>query len=363
MDGVHGVISPPVFKTRGDNETMTVIKGDNGKLLAAYNGILSVLPIFGGIYATIEGENLDDDVVGSFVMDHVSVSGERRKLRAKVGNDNNVDPEKYGRSLQYGCSVFDVVEVGIVVDSYMCADAGGSANAAAVAASIVAEASALFEPFCKKLEIVDLVVFSDPATDPIRPLINAAGRSDVCGLASSFQGYLRGSGVRGDLVHLFHGYEFPDTTSIGCAWQETLCRTDGYQSGVNEMTFTSLLPQQAKLFAHEAGHNLNCPHSSSSSDVMHGSLCSSCGTGFGQASRDAINDMVARETCISQELSDPDATFAPTPTPACVDDLQFTVGVSNLGLKDCGWFELNAPWWYCQFEVVSTHCRSTCGGC
>lgn len=118
------------------------------------------------------------------------------------------------------------------------------------------------------------------------------------------------------------------------------------------------------LLAHELGHNLNAPHSSISNDIMHGTKVCNKNCAFGQESREAINKMIDSVSCISQEFTDPTATFAPTPSPTCPkDNPYFQVHVGNLGLKDCAWFAQNAPWWYCQFEIVSTHCSSTCGTC
>jgi hypothetical protein len=125
------------------------------------------------------------------------------------------------RSLQEACDSFNVIEVALVVDSLLCAYAGGSSDVNALSQSIIATTSQFYEVpgLCKKLEISSLEIHCNPDTDPIRPLLNQAGTSNVCdesnGLLVNFVEHIRSTGINADVVHLFHGKDFTGTSRVG----------------------------------------------------------------------------------------------------------------------------------------------------
>lgn len=309
VDGIPRVLPPPVFYflndvtitiTKVGTHILSIVKtNDNGTFInivplinKSITNIVGkiVSIIFRNVFATITESTIDDELLNNTfdtqVMsppypssdntttnnDHyndttvdndgmtnvtsppLSPPNRTRYLRLKETNDISIDPTNkkswlHHRSLQNECDVVDVIEIGVVVDSYMCQNAGDSTTAAAIATNAVVEASKLFEPFCKKLQISDLIIYCNESIDPIRPLIDAAAaKSNMCTLAVSFKDFLQneGSDIRGDVIHLFHGLDFPGTSSIGCAWEETLCRSGGYNSGVNQLTFSSIPSHQGQ---------------------------------------------------------------------------------------------------------------------
>jgi hypothetical protein len=223
------------------------------------------------------------------------------------------------RSLQGGCSSFDVIEVGIVVDSSLCAYAGGSSAVSTLSQSIVADASELYEVpgLCKKLEISYLVIHCNPATDPIQPLLSQAGTKAVCaeanGLLRTFVGYVESTDINADVVQLFTATTSPEPIRLG-ALMLVFFATRG---GTIQTSMRFLM--QSKLLAHEMGHNSNAEHVSDSSDVMYGTLCGSYNNAFDQTSKDAINNKVAQTSYTSVVANgDPIPTPGPTPVPTPV---------------------------------------------
>ena len=155
------------------------------------------------------------------------------------------------RVLQSSCSDFNVIEISVVVDSVFCAEQGGQVGAQAFVQSIVATASQYYEipGLCAKLQLKQQIYFCE-GTDPIQTL--ADGNNACGGLLGDFAGFVADEGILGDVVHLFHGKDYSGNT-IGCAYFNTLCNTNGFSSGVNQMTFSSILSVQAQLLAHENG--------------------------------------------------------------------------------------------------------------
>jgi hypothetical protein len=101
------------------------------------------------VYVTVTSDDLDDTKLELFSLDAVEPSGETRRLCGlQVHNfldaSEHLASDEDHRSLQGGCSSFDVIELGIVVDSSLCAYAGGYDNVSALYQSIVAAASKFY---------------------------------------------------------------------------------------------------------------------------------------------------------------------------------------------------------------------------
>jgi hypothetical protein len=192
----------------------------------------------GEAYATVTSDDVDDNELARFNLEAVMPPGGTRRLRGlQVNNFIDVDAFEHltidddHRSLQGGCSSFDVIEMAIVVDSSLCTKYGGEDNVSTLSQSIVAAASKYYEVpgLGKKLEISYLEIHCNPATDPIQPFLSLAGTNAVCaesnGLLRSFggfNGYVKKTGIGADVVHLFHGKDFTGTGTIGCTYIGTL---------------------------------------------------------------------------------------------------------------------------------------------
>ena len=200
---------------------------------------------------------------------------------------------------------YHVVTLGLVVDSYFCAEYGGLADkTAAVALTIVQEASERYEPLCTKLKVVELDVYCDSDTDPIRPLIgNAMG---PCGPGSL--GLLQQFGqqiaptITGNIRHLIHGYDFPGST-IGCAYTGGICRSNyNERSGISEMSWSPLEDNRGNLLAHEVGHGIGCSHTPDTQALMYQNVQPNRNT-FKQVCRDKIHFVMNDELCIKNETT------------------------------------------------------------
>jgi hypothetical protein len=341
VDGASQTPVSRVFASKKDLDIL-IVKDTNGKLVAATKNDkntgkfteVTLISKGGNAYATVTSDDLDDEKLALFGLEDIMPPDEARRLRAPRQVHDFIDAPKHltidddHRSLQESCDSFDVIKVAIVVDSSLCAYAGGSSEVITLSQKIVADTSKLYEVpgLCKKLQISYLEIHCDPNTDPIKPYLSQAGNSkNVCGnLLDKFVGYVRSTGINSDVAHLFHGKDFTGTSAIGCAFVGTLCRTDGFNSGVNEISFSNLPALQSKLVAHENGHICNANHVKARSDVMFDSICGSCNSGFGQTSKNSINSKVDSTSCTSVEnvptlspSSSPTASpiAAPTVTP------------------------------------------------
>ena len=166
---------------------------------------------------------------------------------------------------------------------------------------ILAEASERFRPLCTKLKVVQLDVYCNAKTDPIRPLIDAATSacSNSSALLQQFSSQFAGT-VNGDLRHLFHARDFNGKT-VGCAFTRGLCSSNGsFRTGINEITFSDWADSKANLVAHEVGHGVGCAHSLSKSGIMFGSVTRDRDEFMEECSR-MIRTQMSTTECISEE--------------------------------------------------------------
>jgi hypothetical protein len=167
VDGVRQTSLSRVFTSKIDRDII-IVKDTDGKLVSATkkdqttgkSTEVNLISKGGNAYATVTSDDFDDKKLELFDLEAVMPPGEIRRVRG-LQVDNFVDASERltigdnHRSLQGGCSSFDVIEVGIVVDSSLCAYAGGYDNASTLSQSIVAAASKYYEVtgLCKKLKI------------------------------------------------------------------------------------------------------------------------------------------------------------------------------------------------------------------
>jgi hypothetical protein len=305
------------------------------------------------VYATVTSDALDDKKLELFRLEDVMPPDETRHLRGRqihdfvdASQDLAIDDDHC--SLQEGCGSFDVIDVAIVVDSSLCAYAGGSSDVNTLSQRIVATTSQFYKVpgLCKKLEISYLDIHCDPDTDPIRPYLSQAGTDNVCGSGGLLQffvgyvsstginsdvahlfhgkyftGYVSSTGLNSDVAHLFHGKDFTGTSTVRCANIGSICNTDGYNTGVKEMSFSDSPSTQSKLVGHENGHMRGGIHVSDSTDVMYPTIGGSHNHASGQSSKDSNNSKVDSTSCTSVEnvptlspVSSPMTSPIPVPT-------------------------------------------------
>lgn len=88
-------------------------------------------------------------------------------------------------------------------------------------------------------------------------------------LLDAFTSLLPGSGIPfAGLAHLLSGKDF-DGTTVGLAWVGTVCNTQGFGSGIDQMTLGAA--GNSAVLAHEIGHNFSASHDS------QGNACPSSG--------------------------------------------------------------------------------------
>ncbi|CAB9513322.1 Reprolysin (M12B) family zinc metalloprotease [Seminavis robusta] len=383
VDGAEVTIPPLVFESKSDS-SITITKGTNGRLLSASkrgngNGRgakVDVLPVQDDFFAELDADDISDELLAEFTLADAQSPNDRRFLRSSGQLKEQLSAYAQARSL---ATLFDTVEVDIVLDSYFCAAFGGNAeDAQARAISIVADASAFYQSFGVQIVINTFSTFCDPAVDPIRTIfdgLSGQGSSDVCGGANSllvkFKDHVANEGTfKGDLVHLFHAFDFSDTSVIGCAYEGALCNSWYYHAGVNEMAATANILNQAKLFAHEAGHNLGAPHDATEGYIMQSYLCGSSCSSFSPASITDITSSIinAPSGCIHEAGVGPTPAPAPTPAPVCTDDDSWTVNVcSSAGCQPEGCDYFAASYWrsfYCDtYSFIAAACPLTCDAC
>jgi hypothetical protein len=402
VDGASQTAVSRVFTSKRDPDIL-IVKDTNDNLVSAIkkdkttgkSTEVILISKGGSAYATVTSDDLNDKELELFRLDDIMPPDETRRLRGPQVHDF-VDASKHlaidvdHRSLQEGCGSFDVIEVALVIDSSLCAYAGGSSNVNTLSQSIIAAASQFYEVpgLCKKLEISYLEIHCEPTTDPIKPYLSQAGTNDICGaLLPSFAGYVSSKGINGDVTHLFHGKDFTGTGTVGCAYIGTLCNTS-YNAAVNEIRFSNSLSLQSKLVAHENGHICSAGHMSDSTDVMYKNICGgSCNSAFGQTSKNSINSKAASTSCTSVEngstlspVSSPTAspiavpTVTPTPpaptrspieAPICEDDPSFRFQWKG-SEEDCNYVAGLSNGYLskvCRKGVVGDACRETCGNC
>jgi hypothetical protein len=177
VDGVRQTPVSRVFTSKIDHDII-IVKDTNGNLRQVHRS-QSHLTGGGNAYATVTSDDLDGKKVELFNQEAVMSPGETRRLRG-LQVDNFVDASERitidydRRSLQEGCSSFDVIKVAILVDSNLCAYAGSYDNASTLTQSIVAATSEYYEVtgLCKKLMISYLEIYCNPGADPVQPFLS-----------------------------------------------------------------------------------------------------------------------------------------------------------------------------------------------
>jgi hypothetical protein len=167
VDGVNQIPVFRVFTSKKDPDIL-IVKDTNGKLISAtktdkatgkYTEV-NLISKGGNAYGIINSDDLDNEKLALIKMGDVMPPDVIRRLRGFEVHDFLDASEQLAidddhRSLQAACSSFDVIEVALVIDSSLCARAGGSSEVDALSQSIIAGASQFYEVpgLCKKMRI------------------------------------------------------------------------------------------------------------------------------------------------------------------------------------------------------------------
>ncbi len=148
-----------------------------------------------------------------------------------------------------------VVPISIVIDSAFDRYHGG--NGLVTALNQLNVADGLYRQFGIALAVDEVQVFGDEDEDPIE-----VGPVSLEDYLQSFRSYRQSQRTffnDSALTYLFTGKQRTDAT-LGLAWIDTLCRTDGYDVGIITPSVIGDV-----LLTHELGHSLGAQHDTDTS--------------------------------------------------------------------------------------------------
>ena len=251
------------------------------------------------VMVTITPEDFDYEAMNKMTF-HNDDAEEGQDHGDRALADAGFDDASTDRELQAACSSLQVIEIAIVHDSSFCAKYGGSASAAqSRVEAIVALASQRYYEvpgLCKTLQISSIDGYCNLSTDIYRNVINNEN------LLSIFQNHWNENEQdrRRDTAHLFSGTDYSAGNGIGKAFVGAACNLESAY-GINWITFSMDLSQQANLFAHELGHNAGANHFGSgrnTGNVMN-TVVNSYPNGFSSTSIASINTYLGGQNCLS----------------------------------------------------------------
>jgi len=160
-----------------------------------------------------------------------------------------------GQRVATKASDLRVVPLSIVIDAEFDRYHGG--NGLVVALNQMNVADGLYRKYGLALALDEVQVFGDDHVNPM-----PAGPATLESYLNEFRTYRRENKTLFEgsaLTYLFTGKQRTDRT-LGLAWIDTLCRTDGYDVGI---TTPSVIGDV--LLTHELGHSLGSKHDSETS--------------------------------------------------------------------------------------------------
>jgi len=177
-----------------------------------------------------------------------------------------------------------VVPISIVVDAEFDRYHGG--NGLVTALNQLNVADGVYRDFGLALAVDEVQVFSDDQSDPL-----LTGPATLEEYLKSFRQYRLDQQTlfaTSALTYLFTGKSRTDNT-LGLAWIDTLCRTDGYDVGVTTPSAIGNV-----LLTHELGHSFGSQHDSDtscnqdSSNLMWPHISARTQTEFSDCSRESL---------------------------------------------------------------------------
>ena len=170
-----------------------------------------------------------------------------------------------GRRSSAGRTDMQVVPMSIVIDSQYNRYYNGDGLLHAISGLNVADA--IYRPLGLTLQLDESIVFDDTGSDPL-----ALGPTTLEAMLRNFRDYRQQKSTLfsdSGLVYLYTGNPKTDIT-LGLAWIDTACRTDGFDVGVTTPSSFSDV-----LLTHELGHSLGARHDTETScSGMSGKLMS-----------------------------------------------------------------------------------------
>jgi len=161
-----------------------------------------------------------------------------------------VDMLRSGKRLGSSKTDMRVVPMSLVIDSQYNRYYNGNALLHAISGLNVADA--IYKPLGLALQLDESIVFDELGPDPM-----ALGPTTLETMLRNFRDYRQEKSTLfsdSALVYLFTGNPKTDIT-LGLAWIDTACRTDGFDVGVTTPSSFSDV-----LLTHELGHSLGARH-------------------------------------------------------------------------------------------------------
>lgn len=254
---------------------------------------------------------------------------------AEVGHDGLIPPPQLGAAfagelLPTAYSDLRVVPLSIVLDAEFDRYHGG--NGLIVALNQLNVADGIYRKFGLALAVDEVQVYSDTDYSPL-----VSGPTTLESYLLDFRDYRQDKKTLFSdsvLTYLFTGKQRTDTT-LGLAWIDTLCRTDGYDVGI---TTPSAIGEV--LLTHELGHSLGSAHDSDTScnqdttKIMWPHISSRTSVEFSSCSSESVAHAHGKSCLVNAVDVSLNAIGTNTGVEFVIGNLDTTVGVeTNLVLE------------------------------
>jgi len=172
VDGLEQLPLPQVYQSKKDKNVL-VSKNSKGKLVSATShqgkkwiNLVSMEEDDEDLFATFDSDDMDVEEMERYTLEDIALDLDRQ-LR---GSTAARELQNIGPCSSYG---YDVIEIGIVTDSYLCSAKGGAANVESFVQSVIAGASQFYQVdgLCKKIEISTLDINCNPPRAALRCVV------------------------------------------------------------------------------------------------------------------------------------------------------------------------------------------------
>lgn len=247
---------------------------------------------------------------------------------AEVGHDGLVPPPQLGAAfagelIPTAHSDLRVVPLSIVLDAEFDRYHGG--NGLIVALNQLNVADGIYRKFGLALAVDEVQVYGDTDYSPL-----LAEPSTLESYLLDFRDYRQDKKTLFNdsvLTYLFTGKQRTDTT-LGLAWIDTLCRTDGYDVGI---TTPSAIGEV--LLTHELGHSLGSAHDSDTScnqdttKIMWPHISSRTSVEFSRCSSESVSHAHGKSCLVNAVDVSLNAIGTDSGVEFIIGNLDTTVGV------------------------------------
>jgi hypothetical protein len=236
-------------------------------------------------------------------------------------------------TLAAGTGCVRVAQMGFDLDFEYLSDVGGDVNEAILRVEqSLAETDLLYaEQSQVQLQLVRMIVRTDPATDPYYGVVGAGNLLDT--LRNEWNSNQQD--VEFDLGHLVSGTPAADGI-LGLAWVTALCTN--YCYGMSRTDY-------AGVFAHEIGHNFSLPHCV---DPACTAMCGAC-MDLGPLSANQVRNYARTRSCMApiDGIDDAVPPYAADDRVTAIDGIVEFNPLANDGDGNCDPLEIK------DFDAVS----------